>query len=176
MKKNVSRLLICLTIFVMLTGIISCGKGNSKEKENVNTEENQKAEKKDETVQQEEEKGEDDEIVAKGIDKEFITDGKLHEEKFLNKRFSYPDSGDSFKIEKDESGYFITEYIDESPILEKTVPIKEEKSRLELYKDVYLIHEGGVFAYAYDTELKNVVILNTDNNFRIINEAEELKE
>ena len=68
--------------------------------------------------------------------------------------------------------YFITDYIDESPILEKDVPIKEEKSRLKLENGVYLVHNDGM-AYAYDTKLKKVVLLNKENNFRIMFIAEE---
>ena len=111
-------------------------------------------------------------IYGEGINEEFTTDGKLHEEKFLNKTFGYPDTADSFKIEKDSEGYFITDYIDESPILEKDVPIKEEKSRLKLENDVYLVHNNGM-VYAYDTKLKKLVLLNKENNFRIMFIAEE---
>ena len=111
------------------------------------------------------------EVVQK-VEEKFTTDGKLHEEKFLNKTFGYPDTADNFKIEKDSEGYFITDYIDESPILEKDVPIKEEKSRLKLENGVYLVHNDGM-AYAYDTKLKKVVLLNKENNFRIMFIAEE---
>ena len=97
---------------------------------------------------------------GEGINEEFTTDGKLHEDKFLNKIYSYPDTADSFKIEKDEKGYFITDYIDESPILEKEVPVKEEKSRLKLYSGIYLIAEDGDIVYAYDTKLEKLVFLN----------------
>ena len=109
---------------------------------------------------------------GKGMNEEFTTDGELHEDKFLNKNFGYPDTADSFKIEKDSEGYFVTEYIDESPILEKDVPIKEEKSRLKLENDVYLVHNNGM-VYAYDTKLKKVVILNRKNDFRIMFIVEE---
>ena len=104
---------------------------------------------------------------GKGIDEEFTSDGKLHEEKFLNKIYNYTNTADSFKIEKDSEGYFITEYIDESPILEKEVPVKEEKSRLKLENDVYLIDNSGL-VYAYDTNLEKLVFLNQENDFRII--------
>ena len=70
--------------------------------------------------------------------------------------FSYTDTADSFKIEKNDKGYFITAYVDESFILEKEVPIKEEKSKLKLYKDVYLVDENGL-GYAYDTKLEKLV-------------------
>ena len=45
--------------------------------------------------------------LAKGFDQKFTTDGKLHPEKLLNKRFGYPDSSDGFKIQKDSKGYFV---------------------------------------------------------------------
>ena len=113
------------------------------------------------------EKYEEEMNFGKGIDEEFTTDGKLHEDKFLNKNFGYPDTADNFKIEKDSEGYFITDYIDESPILEKDVPIKEEKSRLKIENDVYLVHKDGL-VYAYDTKLKKVVFINPYNKFKIM--------
>ena len=108
-----------------------------------------------------------------GIDEEFITDGQLHEEKFLNREYMYTNTADSFKIEKDDKGYFVTEYIDESPTLAREVPVKVEKSRLKLYAGVYLVDEDG-FVYAYDTRLKNIVFLNT--NLRIMFEAVKVEE
>ena len=108
-----------------------------------------------------------------GIDEEFTTDGQLHEEKFLNREYMYTNTADSFKIEKDDKGYFVTEYIDESPTLAREVPVKVEKSRLKLYAGVYLVDEDG-FVYAYDTRLKNIVFLNT--NLRIMFEAVKVEE
>ncbi len=110
---------------------------------------------------------EEEMTYGKGIDEEFTTDGKLHEEKFLNKTFGYPDTADSFKIEKDSEGYFITEYIDESPVLGEEVPVKEKKSRLKLENDIYLIDDSDL-VYAYDTNLEKLVFLNQENDFRII--------
>ena len=104
---------------------------------------------------------------GKGIDEEFTSDGKLHEEKFLNKIYNYTNTADSFKIEKDSEGYFITEYIDESFALGEEVPTKEEKSRLKLENDIYLIDNSGL-VYAYDTNLEKLVFLNQENDFRII--------
>ena len=108
--------------------------------------------------------------LAKGIDQKFTTDGKLHAEKFLNKTFSYPDTSDSFKIQKDSKGYFITQYIDASPELDGSGPIKEEKVRLKLEKNVFLkeIADDADYAYAYDTKLKKVVIINPYNNYKIM--------
>ena len=108
--------------------------------------------------------------LAKGIDQKFTTDGKLHAEKFLNKTFSYPDTSDSFKIQKDTKGYFVTQYIDASPEYDGSGPIKEEKIRLKLEKNVFLkeIADDADYAYAYDTKLKKVVIINPYNNYKIM--------
>lgn len=107
--------------------------------------------------------------LAKGIDQKFTTDGKLHEEKFLNKTFGYTDTSDSFKIQKDSKGYFVTQYIDDSEEKDGSGPIKEEKLRLKLVKNVFLTEvDGDSLTYAYDTKLKKVVLINPANNYRII--------
>ena len=107
--------------------------------------------------------------LAKGIDQKFTTDGKLHEEKFLNKTFGYTDTSDSFKIQKDSKGYFVTQYIDDSEEKDGSGPIKEEKIRLKLVKNVFLTEvDGDGLTYAYDTKLKKVVLINPANNYRII--------
>ena len=107
--------------------------------------------------------------LAKGIDQKFTTDGKLHEEKFLNKTFGYTDTSDSFKIQKDSKGYFVTQYIDDSEEKDGSGPIKEEKLRLKLVKNVFLTEvDGDGLTYAYDTKLEKVVLINPANNYRII--------
>ena len=107
--------------------------------------------------------------LAKGIDQKFTTDGKLHEEKFLNKLFNYTDTSDNFKIQKDSKGYFVTQYIDDSEEKDGSGPIKEEKLRLKLVKNVFLTEvDGDGLTYAYDTKLKKVVLINPANNYRII--------
>ena len=107
--------------------------------------------------------------LAKGIDQKFTTDGKLHEEKFLNKTFGYTDTSDSFKIQKDSKGYFVTQYIDESEEKDGSGPTKEEKLRLKLVKNVFLTEvDGDGLTYAYDTKLKKVVLINPANNYRIM--------
>jgi len=107
--------------------------------------------------------------LAKAIDQKFTTDGKLHEEKFLNKTFGYTDTSDSFKIQKDSKGYFVTQYIDDSEEKDGSGPIKEEKLRLKLVKNVFLTEvDGDGLTYAYDTKLKKVVLINPANNYRII--------
>ena len=107
--------------------------------------------------------------LAKGIDQKFTTDGKLHEEKFLNTTFGYTDTSDSFKIQKDSKGYFVTQYIDDSEEKDGSGPIKEEKLRLKLVKNVFLTEvDSDGLTYAYDTKLKKVVLINPANNYRII--------
>lgn len=94
----------------------------------------------------------------------------MHAEKFLNKTLSYTDTADTFKIQKDSKGYFVTKYIDESLEQDSSDSIKEEKVRLRLEKKVFLreVTKDGDYAYAYDTKLKKVVIINPHNNYRIM--------
>ena len=110
--------------------------------------------------------------MSKGINEQFTTDGNLHEEQFLNKTFSYTDTADSFKIQKDNKGYFLTKYIDESAEVGKEVPVKEETVRLKLINGTFLVEDvsknDGNLAYAYDTKLKKVVFINPYNKFKIM--------
>ena len=110
--------------------------------------------------------------MSKGENEQFTTDGNLHEEQFLNKTFSYTDTADSFKIQKDSNGYFLTKYLDESAEAGKEMPVKEQTIRLKLVKDVFLVEEDnkddGILAYAYDTNLKKMVFINPYNKFRIM--------
>ena len=48
--------------------------------------------------------------------------------------------------------------------------VKEEKVRLRLEKKVFLreVAKDGDYAYAYDTKLKKVVIVNPHNNYKIM--------
>ena len=176
MMKNREKIFLIFVVIISLN-LIYCGKKqseNTADLNNVQKVENKEQNKNNDTTNETKKSSEkEDEMnYGEGINEEFTTDGKLHEEKFLNKTFGYPDTADNFKIEKDSEGYFITDYIDESPILEKDVSIKEEKSRLKLENGVYLVHNDGM-AYAYDTKLKKVVLLNKENNFRIKFIAEE---
>ena len=170
MKKDTKVLLI---FAVLLMNTISCqgeGKGNEKNQKSKNMENIQKVESKTEEI-----KINVEEMYGKGIDEEFTTDGKLHEEKFLNKVFGYPDTEDSFKIEKDDKGYFVTDYISEpEEDKNKDGATGEEKSRLKLYKDVYLVNEEGTVVYAYDTRLQKMVFINSD--FRIFMITDELND
>ena len=152
MKKNLKKL--CLLMAVLTIGAVTYANGSIM------------AENNTQSIQQDEEFPGG---LAKGIDQKFTTDGKLHAEKFLNKTFSYPDTSDSFKIQKDTKGYFVTQYIDESEEKDGSGPTKEEKIRLKLVKNVFLTEvDGDGLTYAYDTKLKKVVLINPANNYRIM--------
>ena len=152
MKKNLKKL--CLLMGILAMGAAAYANGSVI------------AENNTQSIQQDEEFPGG---LAKGIDQKFTTDGKLHEEKFLNKTFGYTDTSDSFKIQKDSKGYFVTQYIDDSEEKDGSGPIKEEKLRLKLVKNVFLTEvDGDGLTYAYDTKLKKVVLINPANNYRIM--------
>lgn len=156
MKKNLKKL--CLLMGILAMGAAAYANGSIV------------AENNTQSIQQDEEFPGG---LAKGIDQKFTTDGKLHEEKFLNKTFGYTDTSDSFKIQKDSKGYFVTQYIDDSEEKDGSGPIKEEKIRLKLVKNVFLTEvDGDGLTYAYDTKLKKVVLINPANNYRIIFEID----
>ena len=152
MNKNLKKL--CLLMGILAMGAAAYANGSVV------------AENNTQSIQQDEEFPGG---LAKGIDQKFTTDGKLHEEKFLNKTFGYTDTSDSFKIQKDSKGYFVTQYIDDSEEKDGSGPIKEEKLRLKLVKNVFLTEvDGDGLTYAYDTKLKKVVLINPANNYRIM--------
>ena len=152
MKKNFKKL--CLLMAVLAMGAVTYANGSVI------------AENNTQSIQQDEEFPGG---LAIGIDQKFTTDGKLHEEKFLNKTFGYTDTSDSFKIQKDSKGYFVTQYIDESEEKDGSGSTKEEKIRLKLVKNVFLTEvDGDGLTYAYDTKLKKVVLINPANNYRIM--------
>ena len=152
MKKNLKKL--CLLMAVLTIGAVTYAN------------EIIIAENNTQSIQQDEEFPGG---LAKGIDQKFTTDGKLHAEKFLNKLFNYTDTSDNFKIQKDSKGYFVTQYIDDSEEKDGSGPIKEEKLRLKLVKNVFLTEiDGDGLTYAYDTKLKKVVLINPANNYRIM--------
>ena len=152
MKKNFKKL--CLLMAVLAMGAVTYAN------------ESIIAENNTQSIQQDEEFPGG---LAKGIDQQFTTDGKLHAEKFLNKLFNYTDTSDNFKIQKDSKGYFVTQYIDDSEEKDGSGPTKEEKIRLKLVKNVFLTEvDGDGLTYAYDTKLKKVVLINPANNYRIM--------
>ena len=156
MKKNFKKL--CLLMGILAMGAVTYANGSATAQNNTQG-----------VTQSEEFPG----GLAKGIDQKFTTDGKLHAEKFLNKLFNYTDTSDNFKIQKDSKGYFVTQYIDDSEEKDGSGPIKEEKLRLKLVKNVFLTEvDGDGLTYAYDTKLKKVVLINPANNYRIIFEID----
>ena len=169
-KNNLKKILVfMLTISISL---LSCDKkeSNINDVNSISKTENQKQYKNSDTTEETKESSNEEKEemnYGEGINEEFTTDGKLHEDKLLNKKIDYPDSPNSFKIEKDGNGYYLIRYTDISPEEGSKTSIKEEKSKLKLEKNIYLIDENGL-VYAYDTKLKKQVFLNRDNNYRII--------
>ena len=108
-----------------------------------------------------------------GENRDFTTDGKLHEDKFLNKKFGYTDTSDEFEIKKDEKGYYvISYYYDED---NEDAQAEKEVRRLKVYKNFALVKEDddNSMVYAYDTKLKKLVFLNS--NGKIFLEATEME-
>ena len=168
---------IFLLIAILAIGVLSCGNNDNK---NISAAPENNTQNVEQIIQQHasneinisQNSSSDREYsgnLAKGMDEEFTTDGKLHEEKFLNKTFGYTDTSDSFKIQKDSQGYFLTKYIDDSPEQDGSGSTKEEKVRLKLEKGTILQEVSNEpLAYAYDTKLKKMVFLNPENDYRII--------
>ena len=139
MKKNLKKL--CLLMVVLAMGVVTYANGRATAQNNTQA-----------ITHSEEFPG----GLAKGIDQKFTTDGKLHAEKFLNKTLSYTDTADTFKIQKDSKGYFVTKYIDESLEQDSSDSIKEEKVRLRLEKKVFLreVAKDGDYAMLTTQNLK----------------------
>ncbi|WP_304179131.1 pantothenate kinase [Leptotrichia trevisanii] len=168
---------IFLLITILAMGVLSCA-NNSNENSAAASENNTQNVQNVEQPQQIENKkadgnenssSEGEGTYAKGNDEEYTTNGKLHEEKFLNKIFSYTDTSESFKIQKDNKGYFLTRYVDESPEQDNSGSRREEIVRLKLERGTILQEVSNEpLAYAYDTKLKKMVFLNPENDYRII--------
>ena len=170
---------ICLIIAMLAMGVLSCGNNDNENSATVpenNTQNVQNLEQSQQTENKEissnensSSDGEETSIYAKGMDEEYTTDGNLHEEKFLNKIFSYTDTSESFKIQKDSQGYFLTRYVDESPEQDNSGSTREEIVRLKVERGTILQEVSNEpLAYAYDTKLKKMVFLNPQNNYRIM--------
>ena len=152
MMKNREKIFLIFVVIISLN-LIYCGKKqseNTADLNNVQKVENKEQNKNNDTTNETKKSSEkEDEMnYGEGINEEFTTDGKLHEDKLLNKKIDYPDSLNSFKIEK------------------------EEKLKLKLEKDIYLVDDNGL-VYAYDTKLKKLVFLNKGNNYRIISVSDD---
>ena len=174
---------IFLLITIIAIGLLSCGKDETASTETSvsqsstqNPEQQSQENNGDKSVDTTDFPDESNEEypggMSKGENEQFTTDGNLHEEQFLNKTFSYTDTADSFKIQKDGKGYFLTKYIDESVEEGKEAPVKEETVRLKLINGTFLVEDvsknDGNLAYAYDTKLKKVVFINPYNKFKIM--------
>lgn len=174
---------IFLLITIIAIGLLSCGKDETASTETSvsqsstqNPEQQSQENNGDKSVDTTDFPDESNEEypggMSKGENEQFTTDGNLHEEQFLNKTFSYTDTADSFKIQKDGKGYFLTKYIDESVEEGKEAPVKEETVRLKLINGTFLVEDvskdEGNLAYAYDTKLKKVVFINPYNKFKIM--------
>ena len=174
---------IFLLITIIAIGLLSCGKDETASTEisvsqssTQNPEQQSQENNGDKSVDTTDFPDESNEEypggMSKGENEQFTTDGNLHEEQFLNKTFSYTDTADSFKIQKDGKGYFLTKYIDESVEEGKEAPVKEETVRLKLINGTFLVEDvskdEGNLAYAYDTKLKKVVFINPYNKFKIM--------
>ena len=176
MMKNREKIFLIFVVIISLN-LIYCGKKqseNTADLNNVQKVENKEQNKNNDTTNETKKSSEkEDEMnYGEGINEEFTTDGKLHEDKLLNKKIAYPDSLNSYKIEKDRNNYYLTRYVDVSPEEGSKSKIKEEKSKLKLEKDIYLVDDNGL-VYAYDTKLKKLVFLNKGNNYRIISVSDD---
>ena len=168
---------IFLLITILAMGVLSCANNNNENSAAASENNTQNVQNVEQPQQIENKKADDNEnsssegegTYAKGNDEKYTTDGKLHEEKFLNKIFSYTDTSESFKIQKDNKGYFLTRYVDESPEQDNSGSRREEIVRLKLERGTILQEVSNEpLAYAYDTKLKKMVFLNPENDYRII--------
>ena len=103
--KNRGKNFLIFVVVISLN-LIYCGKKQSENtavSNSVQKIENQQQNKNKDTTNETKESSEEKEEMnyGEGINEEFTTDGKLHEDKLLNKKIDYPDSPNSFKIEKD---------------------------------------------------------------------------
>ena len=159
MMKNREKIFLIFVVIISLN-LIYCGKKqseNTADLNNVQKVENKEQNKNNDTTNETKKSSEkEDEMnYGEGINEEFTTDS-------LN----------SFKIEKDRNNYYLTRYVDVSPEEGSKSKIKEEKSKLKLEKDIYLVDDNGL-VYAYDTKLKKLVFLNKGNNYRIISVSDD---
>ena len=118
MMKNREKIFLIFVVIISLN-LIYCGKKqseNTADLNNVQKVENKEQNKNNDTTNETKKSSEkEDEMnYGEGINEEFTTDGKLHEDKLLNKKIDYPDSSNSFKIEKDGNDYYLTRYMDVS--------------------------------------------------------------
>lgn len=160
--KKIRKIGIMFLVLAISISVIACG--------------NQSKSKKVNDFSSKTEKESEEKLKASygdGENRDFTTDGKLHEDKFLNKKFGYTDTSDEFEIKKDAKGYYvISYYYDED---NETAQAEKEVRRLKVYKNFALVKEDddNSMVYAYDTKLKKLVFLNS--NGKIFLEATEME-
>ena len=160
--KKIRKIGIMFLVLAISISVIACGNQNKNKKVN---DFSSKTEKESEEILKA--------SYGDGENRDFTTDGKLHEDKFLNKKFGYTDTSDEFEIKKDEKGYYvISYYYDED---NEDAQAEKEVRRLKVYKNLALVKEDGdnSMVYAYDTKLQKLVFLNS--NGKIFLEATEME-
>ena len=160
--KKIRKIGIMFLVLAISISVIACG--------------NQSKSKKVNDFSSKTEKESEEKLKASygdGENRDFTTDGKLHEDKFLNKKFGYTDTSDEFEIKKDAKGYYvISYYYDED---NEAAQAEKEVRRLKVYKNFALVKEDddNSMVYAYDTKLQKLVFLNS--NGKIFLEATEME-
>ena len=160
--KKIRKIGIMFLVLAISISVIACG--------------NQSKSKKVNDFSSKTEKESEEKLKASygdGENRDFTTDGKRHEDKFLNKKFGYTDTSDEFEIKKDAKGYYvISYYYDED---NEAAQAEKEVRRLKVYKNFALVKEDddNSMVYAYDTKLKKLVFLNS--NGKIFLEATEME-
>ena len=160
--KKIRKIGIMFLVLAISISVIACGNQSKNKKVNdFSFKTEKKSEEKLKTS------------YGDGENRDFTTDGKLHEDKFLNKKFGYTDTSDEFEIKKDAKGYYvISYYYDED---NEDAQAEKEVRRLKVYKNFALVKEDddNSMVYAYDTKLKKLVFLNS--NGKIFLEATEME-
>ena len=160
--KKIRKIEIMFLVLAISISVIACGNQSKNKKVNdFSFKTEKKSEEKLKTS------------YGDGENRDFTTDGKLHEDKFLNKKFGYTDTSDEFEIKKDAKGYYvISYYYDED---NEDAQAEKEVRRLKVYKNFALVKEDddNSMVYAYDTKLKKLVFLNS--NGKIFLEATEME-
>ena len=159
--KKIRKIGIMFLVLAISISVIACGNQNKSKKVN---DFSSKTEKENEEKLKA--------SYGDGENRDFTTDGKLHEDKFLNKKFGYTDTSDEFEIKKDAKGYYVISYYYDE---DEDVQAEKEVRRLKVYKNFALVKEDddNSMVYAYDTKLKKLVFLNS--NGKIFLEATEME-
>ncbi|AMD94277.1 hypothetical protein [Leptotrichia sp. oral taxon 847] len=164
--KKIRKIGIMFFISAILISAIACGNGKQSKNNKIKDYSSKVDKNKKNEVELKSSYGD-------GENRNFTTDGKLHEDKFLNKKFGYTDTSDEFEIKKDAKGYYVVDY-DFGEDGQNTEAKKDTK-RLKVYKNFALVKEDGdsTMIYAYDTKIQKLVFLNS--NGKIFMEATEME-